>query len=147
MGRRNPPIPRTARELNKVCCDVPLKTRSPIHLNSSGRITGVSGRYTNFPWESHWIIFCWSLGCGSVDCGKRRVTQCGRIRFRLQKGQTNIYISNYNENRGCRFCLPPYLRIKLQYFQWNRTFSWVGFRGGLTFSDLFTLCNCFITQY
>ena len=37
---------------------------------------------------------CWSLGCGSMDCGKRRVTQCGRVRFRLQKDrQTYIYLT------------------------------------------------------
>ena len=35
--------------------------------------------------------------------------------IKTTKGQTNIYISNYNENRGCRFYLPPYLRLKFQY--------------------------------
>ena len=31
---------------------------------------------------------CWSLDCGSVDWGRRRVIRCGRTLFRLQKGLT-----------------------------------------------------------
>ena len=57
---------------------------------------------------------CWSLGCGSMDCGGQCFIWCGRTQFGLQKDKQHIYIHSYYENDSCQFCLPLYLCLRFQ---------------------------------